>query len=190
MVSAARTLVLADYVPANTRGVTLSAPALAWIPKQAADRLDFSLDATGLLAAGDSFASIQALISPSGGLTDLFADDMTAIGPVITLWLAAGDATVVYAVSVLAVTAAGLRMNWYPSLTVVGPSFEAGVPVANSVPSTLAYNLCNDTSGALLTDTSGITVTGTPRVWAAAMVGDTYGRSLTDTRGRSVLAAS
>jgi hypothetical protein len=189
LVSAARTLVLADYLPVTQLGVTISAPAMWWPAKQSADVADFSLDATVAIDPADSIIQASAQVSPSAGLTDLAAIDLSVSQSVLTVWLSAGVAALSYSVLLKALTQMGRTFSWYLLLQVLGETFETGAPISLKLPSTLAFGLCSDTSAQILTDTNGASLSSVPRMWTRNMISDSQGRTLTDTRGLPILAA-
>lgn len=103
--SAARTLVLPTKA-ATPRGFVQTPEALRWPDKRSGELLDYSVDLTARLEAGDTLASIAATISPAtAAATKIIERDMT--GSIITVWLNLGANGIDHLITLAARTVLG-----------------------------------------------------------------------------------
>ena len=120
--SSARTAVLDSFV-AVPRGSALYVPPLVWPAKDPADVLDYQFDVSAALIGndGDWIADLDVSIQPArpGDLTLVSA---TADGASAVLWLAAGQASTIYAVTLAIVTANGRTIQRTVQLPVIALS--------------------------------------------------------------------
>jgi hypothetical protein len=110
--SSARTVRLDCFVPVP-RGAAAVAPApLNWPAKDPVDTLDYRLDISSALVGneGDAMSTLDVAISPSNP-GDLVANSVAADGPVIVLWLTAGQVNTVYTVTIKVSTMSGRMLQ-------------------------------------------------------------------------------
>jgi hypothetical protein len=109
--SAARTIPLLSFAGTTPRGRQPVSLPLRWPPKQPADVLDYSLDATGFLAdIEDQVVSVTATpLSVSAG--DVAIASLAVAGGLVTAWLAGGQPDTDYTIEVAIATLAGRTMN-------------------------------------------------------------------------------
>lgn len=126
------------------RGAPSPVP-LAWPAKDPGDVLDYTFDISSALIgdAGDSIATLDVQISP-GNPGDLLLQSAAADGECVVLWLEAGQAGTVYAVSITIGTTAGRLIVRSVSLPVVALTV---LPEASDI--------LTDGNGAPLSDGNG-----------------------------------
>jgi hypothetical protein len=143
--SNARTVVLDSFIPVPRGSTPVALPPLNWPTKDPADVLDYQFDISPALIGNDEdvIATLDVVISPSHP-GDLQLGSATADGPVVILWLSAGQAGTTYTVQLLVTTVNGRTI----SRNILLPVLYLSVP---PVP---VNALITDT-GVVLTDQNG-----------------------------------
>lgn len=143
--STARTVVIDSFIPVP-RGSTAVAPApLNWPTKDPNDVLDYRLDISPAVVgnSGDSIATIDVSISPNEP-GDLTLNSATADGTEAVVWLSAGQAGMVYTITIAIGTTNGRTLQ----RSVLLPVLLLSVP---PVPATAILT----SAGVVLTDQNG-----------------------------------
>jgi hypothetical protein len=110
--SNARTLVLDSFVPAPRGSTAIAPPPLNWPTKDPTDVLDYQFDITPAIIGndGDGIATLDVTIQPNNP-GDLTMNSATADGTVAVLWLAGGQAGIVYTITIVITTLNGRTIN-------------------------------------------------------------------------------
>lgn len=129
--SNARLITIDSFVPVP-RGTTATAPTpLSWPSKDPGDILDYQIDIEPAIIGneGDSIESVDIDVVPSQP-GDLSADNITADGYRIVIWLSNGQAGMTYIVTVVATMASGRTLQRSILLPVVAMSVPSFPPNA------------------------------------------------------------
>jgi hypothetical protein len=143
--SSARRVLLDGFIP-EPRGSTIAAPPLlSWPPKDPIDVLDYQLDISPAMVGndGDTIATLDVMLAPSNP-GDLTLNDAQADGNVAVLWLAGGQADVVYTVTLVITTVAGRTIQRSVLL-----------PVLHLSTLPISANVLQTDTGVIVTDQNG-----------------------------------
>lgn len=129
--SAARVVVLDDFLPVPRGAAVTVPPALSWPAKDPGDVLDYQLDLAPALIGneGDAIATLDVAIAPDGP-GDLSLVSTAADGASAVLWLAGGQAGVIYHLAAVVSTKNGrtiVRTIRLPVLALSAPEARDGV---------------------------------------------------------------
>ena len=150
--SAARLVTIDSFVPVP-RGSIAAAPApLNWPAKDPQDVLDYQLDIGPAVIgnAGDTITAMNVTVTPSSP-GDLVVNSVSADGTLAVLWLAGGQAGVVYTITCTISMTSGRTIQRSLLLPVMSLSVPA-IPV----------NAIQTSAGVVLTDQNGNPVTASP----------------------------
>ena len=150
--SAARLVTIDSFVPVP-RGSIATAPApLNWPAKDPQDVLDYQLDIGPAVIgnAGDTITAMNVTVTPSSP-GDLVINSVSADGTLAVLWLAGGQAGVVYTITCTISMTSGRTIQRSLLLPVMSLSVPA-IPV----------NAIQTSAGVVLTDQNGNPVTASP----------------------------
>jgi hypothetical protein len=154
-----------SWIPSTARVIVLDAPGilprgsrfcatpvLDWPPKDPTDTLDFTIDISQIVAGneGDAIATLDVVISPDNP-GDLTLNASSADGDLAILWLSAGFADIVYAVTVTIGTNSGRIIGRTINLPVLALAMPPIPPQA-----------LTDQSGNPITDQTDSPITATP----------------------------
>lgn len=144
--SSARRVMLDGFLPVP-RGTLQAVPlSLVWPAKDPGDVLDYEIDLSPAMdgSDGDRIATADVTITPGGdgalALTNCAADGMRVV-----LWLAGGQADVVYSVQLAVTTTLGRTLSRSVLLPVLGLA-SASAPQASAL---------TTQTGVTITDSSG-----------------------------------
>jgi hypothetical protein len=137
--------VLDSFIPVPRGSTPVAPPPLNWPTKDPADVLDYQFDIAPALVGNDddAIATLDVTIAPANP-GDLQLDSATTDGPLVILWLSAGQAGTVYTVHLVITTVNGRTI----SRNILLPVLYLSVP---PVPPNA---LITDT-GVVLTDQNG-----------------------------------
>jgi hypothetical protein len=143
--STARTVVLDAFIPVPRGSTAVAPPPLNWPTKDPRDVLDYRFSISPALIGneGDSISTLDLFITPNNP-GDLTLNGAQADGPCAVLWLSAGQAGVVYTVTVLITTINGRTLQ----RSILLPVLELSVPSA-------PQSAIDVTAGVVLTDQNG-----------------------------------
>jgi len=98
--SNARSVTIDSFIPVARGTTAIAPPPLNWPAKDPSDILDYILDIGPAIVGndGDGIATLDITISPSNP-GDLVMQSSTADGSRVILWLAAGQAGVIYTIT-------------------------------------------------------------------------------------------
>jgi hypothetical protein len=106
--STARSVTLDSFVPVPRGSAAIAPPPLSWPTKDPSDILDYIIDIGPAISgnSGDSVADLDITVSP-GNPGDVVLQSSTTDGSRIVLWLAAGQAGIVYTITLSISMASG-----------------------------------------------------------------------------------
>jgi hypothetical protein len=129
--SSARRVLLDGFVPVPRGTMQVVPLPLMWPAKDPGDVLDYELDLSPAMdgSDGDRLATVDVTITPGedGAVT---LSSSAADGMRVVLWLAGGQANVVYSVQVTVTTALGRTLSRAVLLPVLGLAAAAPPPVS------------------------------------------------------------
>ncbi len=110
--SSARRVLLDGFVPVPRGTLQVVPPSLVWPAKDPGDVLDYEIDLSPAMdgSEGDRLATVDVTIAP-GGDGGVTLSDSAADGMRVVLWLAGGQANVVYSVQIRVTTALGRTLS-------------------------------------------------------------------------------
>jgi hypothetical protein len=110
--SCARSVVLDAFIPIPRGSTAVAPPPLNWPTKDPADVLDYQFNMSPAVVGndGDSISTLDVTIFPNNP-GDLTLQGASADGNAAVLWLSAGQAGVVYTVTVLITTVNGRTLQ-------------------------------------------------------------------------------
>lgn len=143
--STARTVMLDSFVPVPRGAAAIAPSPLSWAAKDPTDVLDYRFDITAALLGndGDGIATLDVSIEPANP-GDLTLNSATTDGTVAVLWLAGGQAGVVYTVTLELSTLNGRTI----SRSILLPVLNLSIPP-------IPGNALVTESGVVLTDQNG-----------------------------------
>ena len=143
--SSARTVVVDSFVPVPRGSVAMAPPPLNWPTKDPRDVLDYQIDIAPAVAgnSGDIISAVTISITPNNP-GDLALNSASVDGTSAILWLAGGQAGIVYTITLLMATTNGRTVQ----RSVLLPVLELS---AQPIPGT-AIQI---STGVVLTDQNG-----------------------------------
>lgn len=122
--SNARTVWLDGGLPLPRGALQSDVPPLAWGAKDPADVLDYTIDASALLAGDDTDAIANASVAFAPDDGTLILGNVAALGPAVVLWMSGGTSGTVYAVQATLSTQNGRTFGRTVLLPVQGLAHE------------------------------------------------------------------
>lgn len=150
--SSARLAVIDSFVPVP-RGAVAAAPApLRWPTKDPRDVLDYQLDIAPAVLGnpGDVIATLNVSVTPANP-GDINVRSVAADGTLAVIWLAGGQAGMVYTVTFLIATTSGRVIQ----RSILLPVLELSCPP-------IPANAIQTGAGVILTDQNGNPMLATP----------------------------
>ena len=134
--SIARLVTLDSFVPVPRGSVAIAPPPLSWPTKGPGDVLDYIVDISPAILGNDNdaVATIDVTVAPSNP-GDLIVQSTTADGSRIVLWLAEGQASTIYTITLNIATTSGRvleRSVLLPVLMLSSPAIPSNAIIAAS----------------------------------------------------------
>ena len=134
--SVARLVTLDSFVPVPRGSVAIAPPPLVWPAKDPGDILDYIVDISPAILGNDNDAvtTIDVTVAPNNP-GDLVVQSTTADGSRIVLWLAEGQASTIYTITLNIATTSGRvleRSILLPVLMLSSPAIPPNAIIAAS----------------------------------------------------------